>query len=157
MLLEFLGIVLARHGSFGQFLLQQSRQGLGGTAGSQTRPRGRRLHTERQLGLSAAEAGLTAGLSDLLPPPPDPDEWAYNNLGTDSSSCMGRDLRFSCGGQSAAANHTETEYIGVTVHEIRVTTVAAARPRVMRRDSSQQLSGQQSRRLGSTLRTERRC
>ena len=76
------------------------------------------------LGLSPAAVGLTADLSDLLPLPPNPDEWAYNHLGADSASCLGSDVRFICLTSSQGANYTETEYIGIAVHEIRVATVA---------------------------------
>ena len=76
------------------------------------------------LGRTPADLGLLPDLTGLLSLPPDPANWAYSDPGTYRTECPTIDLRFSCGGGTSTANYTETEYIGIQVHEIRVRTVA---------------------------------
>ena len=76
------------------------------------------------LGRTPADLGLLPDLTGLLPLPPDAADWAYSDAGTSRTECPTIDLRFDCSFGTATANYTETEYIGIQVHEIRVNTVA---------------------------------
>ena len=104
--------------------------------------------------LSAEEIGLLPNLMgplDLPPisnpadwpftsPPPgmNPEDWAQTTAGEEalnewmyteaapSTTCVPLDIRISCGGGYNVGNFTETEYIGIQVHEMRVNTLAPA-------------------------------
>ena len=73
---------------------------------------------------NAAEMGLTNDLTDILPLPA--GDWAYEDPGTYQTECPPIDVRFTCG-SGEVANYTETEYIGIQVYEVRVSTVAPSR------------------------------
>ena len=103
-------------------------------------------------GLTPEEIGLMPNLMgplDLPPglnpaewpfPPPPPgvnlEDWAQTPAGASAlnewmytefaprTTCVPRDIRISCGGGYNVGNYTETEYIGIQVHEVRVSTVA---------------------------------
>ncbi|MCY3663625.1 MAG: hypothetical protein OXH28_12505 [bacterium] len=78
-----------------------------------------------RIGVTPAEAGLTSDLSGLRPPDPSEDEeWLYTDAAGSTVTCPPRDLRVHCGGINESSNYTETEPIGIVVHEMRVSTVA---------------------------------
>ena len=79
------------------------------------------------LGRTPAELGLTSDLMGVLPLPPNTANWVYADPGTYRTACPTIDLRFICSSGTGVANYTETEYIGVQVHEIRVSTVTPSR------------------------------
>ncbi len=73
---------------------------------------------------SPAEAGLASDLSGLLPAGGN-DEWLYTAAAGPYVICPPRDMRVRCSGTSTgeSSNYTETEPIGIVVHEVRVSTV----------------------------------
>ena len=73
-----------------------------------------------------AEAGLEPDLSALLPAGSNA-EWLYTDTAGTNVKCPSRDLRVGCGGSGESQNYTETEPIGILVHEVRVSTVAPDR------------------------------
>lgn len=76
------------------------------------------------LGLTPEEAGLEPDLSGLLPKGSS-DEWPYTDA-AGPNICPPRDMRLYCSG-SASWNYTESEPIGIVVHEVRVSTVTPDR------------------------------
>ena len=74
--------------------------------------------------LQAAEAGLGPSLTAHLTPPAGTftDEWLYTAEAGAQYRCPNTDFRVSCGGSSRAGNYTETEPVGIRVHEMRVAT-----------------------------------
>ncbi|MXV90680.1 MAG: hypothetical protein F4004_08390 [Acidimicrobiia bacterium] len=70
-----------------------------------------------------AEAGLLPDLRGLLPAGSS-EEWLYTDAAGSTVTCPPRDLRVHCGGTGESLNYTETEPIGILVHEMRVSTVA---------------------------------
>lgn len=75
------------------------------------------------MGRTPADLGLTPNLTGLLPLPPNPGDWAFSDPGTYRTACPPIDFRFLCTSGLSTANYTETEYVGIQVHEIRVQTV----------------------------------
>ena len=75
------------------------------------------------LNLKPQDVGLTDALDDYLPMPavPQGKEGEAPYL-TPTAACPTRDLRFVCGGGSESRNYTESDPIGIAVHEIRVAT-----------------------------------
>ena len=73
-----------------------------------------------------AEAGLQPDLSALLPAGSNA-EWLYTDTAGPNVRCPPRDLRVRCGGSGESQNYTETEPIGILVHEVRVSTVTPDR------------------------------
>ena len=78
------------------------------------------------MGVSPAEAGLKSDLSGLLAAGPS-EEWLYTAAAGPNVTCPPRDLRVTCAGTSESSNYTETEPVGVLVHEMRVSTVTPDR------------------------------
>ena len=76
----------------------------------------------RSMGLTPAEAGLLPDLRGLLPLGAD-DEWLYTAAAGPNVICPPRDMRVHCGGGSTSWNYTESEPVGIAVHEVRVSTV----------------------------------
>ncbi len=80
------------------------------------------------LGLTPADLGLKDDYTNVLSRPPDEENWPYSNAATRNTQCPDPiDVRFLCVTQTTMANYTETEYIGIQVHEIRVRTVTPSR------------------------------
>ena len=78
--------------------------------------------------LQPSEVGLSDDLSTVLPLPPHPhdDALLFNEDHAAAAGCRTWDFRVSCTGGSGGygtGNYTETEPIGILVHEIRVSTV----------------------------------
>ena len=64
----------------------------------------------------------------LLPRlPHQDDEWLYTAAAGEHYACPPRDVRASCGSLGGAINYTESEPIGVLVHEVQVHTVTPTR------------------------------
>ncbi len=64
----------------------------------------------------------------LIPRPPDLDnEWLYSAAAGENFRCPARDLRVSCGRHVGGVNYTESEPVGIIVHEMRVSTVTPSR------------------------------
>lgn len=76
--------------------------------------------------MSPADAGLLPDLSGLLPAGGN-DEWLYSDAAGPYVICPARDLRVGCAGSAESLNYTETEPIGIVVHEVRVSTVTPDR------------------------------
>ena len=55
------------------------------------------------------------------------NEWLYSDLAGENYRCPARDLRVSCGSGAGGVNYTESEPIGILVHEMRVSTVTPSR------------------------------
>ena len=72
--------------------------------------------------LTPADAGLKSDLSGLLPAGSSA-EWLYTDAAGPYVLCLARDLRVSCAGGRESSNYTESEPIGILVHEVRVSTV----------------------------------
>lgn len=70
-----------------------------------------------------ASFGLNEDLTGLLPIPPASDEFYQI-----PRPCPTQDLRVQCGSPDDAVNYTETEPIGIVVHEARVVTRRAGTP-----------------------------
>ena len=51
------------------------------------------------------------------------NEWLYSAAAGENFRCPPRDLRIRCGNPSSGVNYTESEPIGILVHEMRVNTV----------------------------------
>lgn len=69
------------------------------------------------------EAGLTGDLSNVEPRPPGAGrEWLFTDLAGENFRCPARDLRVYCRADGLSGNYTETNPIGIAVHEIRVAT-----------------------------------
>ena len=85
------------------------------------------------MGLQPDEAGLqddsfNKEFTGLVSRRPDQDyEWLYSDASGDNYTCPPRDLRASCGSSGGAVNYTESESIGIIVHEVQVHTVTPAR------------------------------
>ncbi len=76
------------------------------------------------LGLTAKQVGLKPDLDGLLPV--ESQEWLYtDNAGP--NVCPPRDMRLYCPSGSDSWNYTESEPIGIMVHEVRVSTVTPDR------------------------------
>jgi len=69
-----------------------------------------------------AEAGLQPNLRALLPAGSNA-EWLYTAAAGSDVVCPARDLRIGCAGGAESNNYTESEPIGIVVHEVRVSTV----------------------------------
>ncbi len=88
----------------------------------------------RRLGqndLSLADLGLEVdSISgepvNTLPLPANRDEQLFTAT-SDLTGCPPIDLRIACAGEHSSGNHTETEPIGIMVHEVRVGTVTPSR------------------------------
>ena len=88
----------------------------------------RRLQLQGQLGTigrDPAAIGLSSDLTAALPLPSTPD-WTYSQGAVSQTNCPSIDLRISCA-TTTSFNYTETEPIGVMVHEMRVSTVTPSR------------------------------
>ena len=76
--------------------------------------------------MAPSEVGLMDDLSTVLPHPPD-DAVLFNEDHAATAACLTWDFRVSCTGGSIGSygtgNYTETEQIGILVHEVRVSTV----------------------------------
>ena len=102
--------------------------------GTCTRVEGSRSHADYDClsqdlswaSLSAAEAGLETDLS-ALSQVTQTAEWLYTAAAGPNVRCPPRDLRVGCTGGAESQNYTETEPIGIVVHEVRVSTVAPDR------------------------------
>ena len=78
--------------------------------------------TPQEIGLQHDPVAQTfPGLIPRLPS--QDDEWLYSAAAGENYRCPPRDLRVTCGGSAGGVNYTETEPIGILVHEIRVSTV----------------------------------
>ena len=81
--------------------------------------------------LDPAAAGLQPDLRGTLPLPPgtyeERAEFLFTAAAGPDVACPPRDIRVTCGGVSASRNYTETEPIGILVHEVRVSTVTPER------------------------------
>ena len=80
--------------------------------------------------LTFADVGLDDSSGEpasLLARPANLDEWLFTSTNTSLTGCPAIDLRISCGSGGASANYTETESIGIMVHEMRVGTVTPSR------------------------------
>ena len=77
------------------------------------------------IGRTPADIGLDPSLTAALPSPSTPD-WMYSETLAPLTNCPSIDLRIYCG-STATGNYTETEPIGVMVHEMRVSTVTPSR------------------------------
>ena len=81
-----------------------------------------------EVGRIPADLGLTETLEDVLPLPEDTANWAYSDPATYRTECpFNTDVRFLCGSTTGTANYTETEYVGIQVYEIRVSTVTPSK------------------------------
>lgn len=76
--------------------------------------------------LSYSQAGLLPDLSGLITVT-QTDEWLYTPAAGPDVRCPPRDMRVDCAGGRESSNYTETEPIGILVHEVRVSTVAPDR------------------------------
>ena len=74
-----------------------------------------------------AEMGINSTLDGLLPRNSSVADWHYSAASGVNSLCPPPDLRVHCSGGSDTANYTETEPVGVLVHEMRVATRLANR------------------------------
>ena len=74
------------------------------------------------MGLTAEQAGLKPDLDGLLPMGSS-EEWLYSVDAGPNVRCPPRDMRVYCGGGTTSWNYTESEPIGIVVHEVRVSTV----------------------------------
>ena len=80
--------------------------------------------------ITAEEAGLVPAMTALLPHPAGAydshgkltDEWLYTADAGAQYRCPSTDLRVRCGDSSRVGNYTETEPVGIWVHEVRVAT-----------------------------------
>ena len=79
----------------------------------------------RDLGLSPADIGLNPDVTGMLPLPEQPD-WMYSEPLAPQTNCPSIDLRVSCN-LTMSGNYTETEPVGVKVHEVRAHTVTPSR------------------------------
>ena len=77
--------------------------------------------------LSPADLGLTSTLDGFRQRPSDPDQRLFSAPNTALTGCTPIDLRITCPTHYGTANYTETEPIGIMVHEVRVSTVTPAR------------------------------
>ena len=77
-----------------------------------------------KVNLQAEEAGLESSLTALLAHAPGTffDEWLYTVEADAQHRCPQTDLRVNCGGTDLVGNYTETEPVGIVVHEMRVAT-----------------------------------
>ena len=74
-------------------------------------------------GLDPTDMGVNSSVTALLPQPlGTDDEWLYSDSAGETMRCPAMDLRINCGGTFATGNYTETESIGIMVHEMRVAT-----------------------------------
>ena len=78
-------------------------------------------HDLNTLRLTPADAGLLPDLDGLIPV--GTDEWLYTAAAGPYVRCPPRDMRVHCAGGGESSNYTETEPIGILVHEVRVSTV----------------------------------
>ena len=69
-----------------------------------------------------SEMGLLDDLSGVLPRPPTAAA-LFNEDHAGTAGCFPRDLRVECVNSYGTGNYTETEPIGIIVHEVRVSTV----------------------------------
>lgn len=77
------------------------------------------------MGRTAADIGvsdLTSPPVTALPPPISTPDWMYSEAAGTEANCPAVDLRIYCQ-DTASGNYTETEPIGIIVHEMRVSTV----------------------------------
>ncbi len=83
--------------------------------------------------LQPADVGIEDDLvlqefTGLLPRLPHQDyEWLYSAAAGEHYACPPLDVRASCGSLAGAVNYTESEPIGILVHEVQVHTVTATR------------------------------
>lgn len=83
--------------------------------------------------LQPADVGIEDDLvlqefTGLLPRlPHQNDEWLYSAAAGEHYACPPLDVRASCGSLGGAVNYTESEPIGILVHEIQVHTVTPTR------------------------------
>ena len=81
------------------------------------------------MGMTPAQIGLVHDpilrtFTGLLPRGPHQDnEWLYSAAAGENYRCPPLDVRVACGSSGGAVNYTETEPIGIQVHEVRVSTV----------------------------------
>ena len=82
--------------------------------------------TPQEIGLEHDPDGRT--FTGLIPRLPYQDrEWLYSAAAGENVRCPARDLRVGCGGHGTGVNYTESEPIGIIVHEMRVSTVTPSR------------------------------
>ena len=74
------------------------------------------------IGLTPADLGLNSSLTGLLPL--GTQEGLFTEEYGATARCPAIDIRVVCSASSRTANYTETEYIGIAVHEMRVATRA---------------------------------
>ena len=80
--------------------------------------------------ITAEEAGLVPAMTALLPHPAGAydsrgfltDEWLYTADAGAQYRCPSTDLRVRCSDSDRVGNYTETEPVGIWVHEVRVAT-----------------------------------
>ncbi len=83
-------------------------------------------HVSHLPGLQHDPVGRT--FTGLIPRLPYQDrEWLYSAAAGENVRCPARDLRVKCGRRGTGVNYTESEPIGVVVHEMRVSTVTPSR------------------------------
>ena len=88
---------------------------------------GIRALMQAEPGLSPADFGLTDDLRSLLPFPANVEE-LYRTPLVKNASCDPRDLRVRCSVDPVVGvNYTESDPIGILVHEVRVSTVMPSR------------------------------
>ena len=81
------------------------------------------------MGMTPAQIGLVHDqlnrtFTGLLPLTLQQDnEWLYSAAAGENYRCPARDVRVLCGASGEAVNYTETEPVGIVVHEVRVSTV----------------------------------
>ena len=80
-----------------------------------------------QHNVSAAEAGVSNDLMSLLPRASTSTEWLYSSSAGKQYLCPGTDIRVRCTNTNRTGNFTESEPIGIVVHEMRVATRVPAR------------------------------
>lgn len=78
--------------------------------------------TITRMGYTPAEMGINSTLDSLLPRNSSVADWHYSAASGVNSLCPPPDLRVHCSGGSDTANYTETEPVGVLVHEMHVAT-----------------------------------
>ena len=69
-----------------------------------------------------SEVGLRDDLSGVLPRPPTAAALFNEDLAA-TAGCFPLDFRVECVNSYGTGNYTETEPIGIVVHEVRVSTV----------------------------------
>ena len=89
---------------------------------------GNRSSVQNQLnsaGLGHEDIGLDSTLTSALPTPPGSD-WMYSESVGSNANCPAVDLRIYCN-REAIGRYTQTDPVGVRVHEVRAHTVTPSR------------------------------